>query len=118
MCKQLYLSKVTTVHALEKVLGTMESVRPSTPLAALHYRSLQRQLLKAEGDRVRLHIDNRAACSYIRRQGGTKSSILSTEACSLWQEAFKKNITILTPHWLSSKDNASPDFLSRNDLDQ
>ena len=216
MCKQLYFSKVTIVHVLEKVLGTMESVRPSTPLAALHYRSLQRQLLKAKcggrrpsqsvyvnvkslhelkwwcsdsgfpsnctaplreleptihiwtdsnmerggacssrgdfyqrswedndlqddphiafletrsakegvlalanvGDRVRLHIDNVAACAYIRRQGGTKSSILSTEACSLWQEAFKKNITILTPHWLSSKDNASADFLSRNDLDQ
>ena len=37
MCKQLYFSKVTTVHVLEKVLGTMESVRPSTPLAALQY---------------------------------------------------------------------------------
>ena len=26
-----------SVHALESLLGTMESVRPSTPLAALHY---------------------------------------------------------------------------------
>ena len=37
-----------TVHNAEKLLGLMESVRPVTPLAALHYRALQKQLLLAK----------------------------------------------------------------------
>ena len=40
--------KVVSVHNAEKILGTMESVRPVTPLCALHYRTLQKQLLKAK----------------------------------------------------------------------
>ena len=36
------------VLQLERMLGYMESVRPVTPLAALHYRSIQRQLIAAK----------------------------------------------------------------------
>ena len=36
------------VHDLEKLLGTMESVRLCTYLAALHYRYLQKQLIIAK----------------------------------------------------------------------
>ena len=37
-----------TVHEAEKLLGLMESMRPVTPLAAYHFRSLQKQLLLAK----------------------------------------------------------------------
>ena len=37
-----------TVHNLEKLIGLMESVRPVTISAALHYRGLQKQLLTAK----------------------------------------------------------------------
>ena len=42
------LSQNISVHECERLLGYMESVRPVTPLAALHYRPIQRQLLKAK----------------------------------------------------------------------
>ena len=42
------VAKVVSVHDAERILGTMESVRPVTPLCALHYRALQKQLLKAK----------------------------------------------------------------------
>ena len=74
--------------------------------------------LASPGDRVRLHLDSTTACSYIRRQGGTRSLSLSKEACLLWEQAVSNNITLLTPHWLSSKDNAEADFLARNRLSQ
>jgi hypothetical protein len=45
MCKVALQSGHVTVHNLEKLLGTMESVRPCTPLAALNYSSLQGQLI-------------------------------------------------------------------------
>ena len=202
-----------SVHNLEKLLGTMESVRPATRLAALHYRSLQRQLISAKrfgrrpgkiialsqksilnlqwwvsetgfagncsspiregdptldiwsdanltmggarssrgefiqrawnkeelssnphinvlevraareglalsqpGDIVRLHLDNRTACAYIRKQGGTRSPLLSREACLLWDESLARDVTLLAPHWLSTKDNVEADFLSRNEM--
>ena len=37
-----------TVHSMEKLLGLMESVWPATPLAALHYCSVQKLLLKTK----------------------------------------------------------------------
>ena len=37
-----------TVHDLERLLGRMESVRPVTPMAAVWYRSLQKQLSRAK----------------------------------------------------------------------
>ena len=185
-CMKILSAGSSTVLGLEKLLGTLESVRPAVPLAALNLRSLQKQLLLAKkfdriaskvitiskesslelswwikkfpinctapirelqptvqiysdanllmggshcsrgkflqrawskeelsqdlhinlleiraarealalaepGDLVRLHIDSRTAASYIRRQGGTKSSLLSAEACQLWREAVSKS---------------------------
>ena len=40
--------KIVSVHNAERILGTMEFVWPVTPLRALHYRALQKQLLKAK----------------------------------------------------------------------
>ena len=48
MCAKAMAEGVIMVHDAEKLLGTMESVRPVTPLAALRYRPLQRQLLRAK----------------------------------------------------------------------
>ena len=48
MAKNLMKTGFVTVHDAEQILGTMESVRPVTPLCALHYRSLQKQLLRAK----------------------------------------------------------------------
>ena len=216
MCKTAMKSGIVTVHDAERMLGTMESVRPVTPLAALRYRSLQKQLLRTKvhirrpkqiiylsaktisslawwvspagfagnasapirelpptvevwtdanlirggghnsrgdftqrhwsaddlandasinlletraareavialtvpGDRARLHIDNKTAAAYIRCQGGTKSSVLSQEACLLWEEAASKDVTLLTPHWIPTGENISADFLSRHDVSQ
>ena len=212
-CYEILVSGSSTVLGLEKLLGTLESVRPAVPLAALNFRLLQKQLLFAKkfdrvaskviiiskessreltwwikefssnctapireleptvqiysdanllmggshcsrgkflqrawsqeelsqdlhinlleiraarealalaepGDLVRLHIDSRTAASYIRRQGGTKSSLLSTEACQLWREAVSRNLTLLTPHWLSTTENVMADFLSRHEMGQ
>ena len=39
---------VVSVHDAERILGTMESVRPVIPLCALHYRAFQKQLLKVK----------------------------------------------------------------------
>ena len=198
---------------LERIIGTMESVRPAVSLAALHYRNLQRQLLFAKnplripnkiiflskeslkdlawwismdgfaanakspirellptldiwsdanlsgggahcsrgnfhqrlwseeeikmnhhinlleiraareglklaspGDLVRLHIDSQTAAAYIKKQGGTRSKLLCQEACQLWREALSRNLTLLTPHWLSTKENVVADYLSRNNV--
>ena len=208
MCRHLLSAQWGSVLELEKLIGTMESVKPATPLAALHYRALQYQLLTAKqgtrdpnktvslsqqslqdlewwtspdgfqgncsapireleptvqvwsdsnlvmggahnsrgefqqrpwteeecnmhinqleiraarealsltrpGDRVRLHIDSKTATTYIRKQGGTKSSVLCQEALLLWTESIDRGVTLLTPHWLSTSDNCMADFLSR-----
>ena len=42
------VARIVSVHDAERILGTMESVWPVTPLCALHYRALQKQLLKAK----------------------------------------------------------------------
>ena len=47
-CRKALQDGFISVHNLGKLLGTMESVRPATKLAALHYRSLQRQLISAK----------------------------------------------------------------------
>lgn len=212
-CRTALTSGFISVHDAERMLGLMESVRPVTPLAALHYRSVQKQLLRAKsvvrrpgqiiflsrksllslswwvspsgfagnssapirelpptveiwtdankdrggghnsrgdfvqrtwsqdekdlhinlletraaresiaqlaqpGDRVRLHIDNRTAAAYIRRQGGTKSSSVSQEACLLWKDAVDRDIVLLNPHWIPTGENVLADFLSRHDMD-
>ena len=70
------------------------------------------------GDRVRINIDSRTATAYIRKQSGTLSQELSAEACELWRIAVSRNTTILSPVWLSTKDNVMADFLSRHSLRQ
>ena len=203
-----------TVHQGEKILGQMESVRPVTPFAALHYRALQKQILKAKfpvripskiifltqhskmnlhwwakdsgfpsnctanlreptltihiwsdasmegsgshtsrgqfqqrtwteeelsedpsinllelraakeaverfavpGDLVRLHVDSRVAASYLRKQGGTRSDVLSREACLLWDTLESREIFLLTPHWVSTSENTRADFLTRHSM--
>ena len=73
--------------------------------------------LTQPGDIVRLYVDNQTACSYIARQGGTRSTMLCQEACDLWNIAIEKIISFLTPHWVSTKSNTGADFLSRHQLD-
>ena len=40
-CRNLAKDWVLSVHDAEHILGIMESVRPVTPLCAMHYRSFQ-----------------------------------------------------------------------------
>ena len=47
LCSKLLNGKCT-VLSLERTIGTIESVRPAVKFAALYYRSLQYQLLKAK----------------------------------------------------------------------
>ena len=49
ICKKALVSTKITVHDCERMLGKMESVRPSSNYAALRYRSIQRQLLITKG---------------------------------------------------------------------
>ena len=72
--------------------------------------------LAVPGNVVRFYLDNMTAQAYIRKMGGTCSSSLHTESLVLWQDAIRRNITILPPHWLSSEENAEADFLSRHSL--
>ena len=46
--KTTLVEKSVSVHNAERLLGLMESVRPVVPLAAFHYRGLQKQLLKTK----------------------------------------------------------------------
>ena len=213
MCSKPLLNGKCSLLSLEKIIGTIESVRPSVQFAALYYRSLQCQLLHAKrrkrdpnkiiilsqksrtelqwwtsstgfatnctspirepqptlniwsdanptmggshcsrgkfqqrewigeevgqhinflelraareslalakpGDIVRLHLDNKTACAYIRKIGGTRSRLLNHEACQLWREVIARKIILLSPQWLSSNQNMEADFLSRNNLHQ
>ena len=68
--------------------------------------------LAVEGDVIRLYLDSQVAASYIRRQGGTKSDAMSWEACKLWELVQQKKVSLVTPHWISTKDNCSADLLS------
>ena len=49
-------------------------------------------------DRARLHLDNKTAVYYIRKQGGTRSSVLRGEACLLRKESIQRGIILLNPH--------------------
>ena len=214
MAYSAFVKKFITVHNAERLLGVMESVRPVTPLAALNYRSFQRQLLIAKrgfrdpsklislsskslgnlkwwisdsgfrmnntahlrelqpnvciwtdasmlmagahssrgenfqrqwtkeemlenpsinllelraakegilnltrpGDVVRVYIDNFTACRYLHRQGGTRSLPLCQEACDTWFRAEERNVTLLSPAWISTEENVGADFLSRHNI--
>ena len=58
-------------------------------------------------DRARLHLDNKTAVYYIRKQGGTRSSVLRGEACLLQKESIQRGIILLNPHQLAMSDNVS-----------
>ena len=47
-CRNVMKAGIVTVHDAEHILSTMESVRPVTPLCAMHYRAFQKQLLRAK----------------------------------------------------------------------
>ena len=72
--------------------------------------------LAEDGDAVQLYIDNTSACAYIRKLGGTRSTLLMQESMELWRECLARNITILPPRWLASEENFQADFLSRHSL--
>ena len=212
ICSKILLTGNCKLLDMERLIGTIESVRPAVKYAALYYRSLQSQLLRAKkgkrdpnkiiilsqssreelqwwispngfqancsspirelqptvniwdanlemggshcsrgnfqqreweeeeldlhinflelraareslslakpGDQVRLHLDNKTAVAYIMRMGGTRSSLLNSEACLMWKEAIALKINLLSPVWLSTKENMEADFLSRNNLHQ
>ena len=65
-----------------------------------------------EGDVIQLHLDNKVACAYIRKQGGTKSNDLSQEACELWDQIQSQKIQLLAPHWITTQENVKADYLS------
>ena len=98
---------------------TREELKSNPHINLLEIRAAKESLsLARPGDRVRINIDSRTAAAYIRKQGGTLSPELSTEACELWRLAVSRNLTILSPVWLSTKDNIMADFLSRHSLRQ
>ena len=96
----------------------LESERDTAHINLLELRAARLSLreLASPGDIVRFHLDNIMAIAYIRKLGGTHSSILSAESRKLWLYAIQRNITILPPHWLSSEDNVEANFLSRHNM--
>ena len=65
---------------------------------------------------VQLHLDNITAIAFIRRMGGTRSLSLCKESHLFWHQSIRRNITIISPHWLSTSENTKVDFLSRHTL--
>ena len=49
LCRKALDDSFISAHNCERLLGKMESVRPATKLAALHYRPIQKQLLSSAG---------------------------------------------------------------------
>ena len=48
VCKEAMKTGVFSVHTAEIMIGLMESIRPVSPMAALCYRPIQKQLLLAK----------------------------------------------------------------------
>ena len=66
-CRNVMNAGIVTVHDTERILGTMESMRPVTPLCALHYRAFQKQLLRAKASARRpkqvIHLSSKTIAS-------------------------------------------------------
>ena len=99
-------------------LGSPEEIESDPHINLLELRAAKEGLLNlaSPGDRVRLFIDSTTAVYYVKKQGGTHSHYLAAEAISLWEEANSFGVEILTPHWISTSDNASADFLTRHSI--
>ena len=67
-------------------------------LRAAQYTLLQ---LACPGDVLQLHLDNTTAIAYIRKMGGTYSPFLYQESHLLWCQAIRRNLTLLSPLWIS-----------------
>ena len=90
-----------------------------THINILELRAAKEAIAKfaLRGDICCLHIDNKVAVVYISKQGGTKSSALTWEACQLWEIVQQRGTTLITPHWISTKHNSTADFLTRHNLE-
>ena len=89
-----------TVHNAEKILGQIESVRPLTVLATLHYRGLQRQLLQAKvADRIPskiIYLSQRSKADLIwwASENGFKANCVASlrepnPTLDIWSDASK-----------------------------
>ena len=113
-----YAGGATNDKGLSSQHPWSESERDKAHINLLELRAARLSLgeLASPGNIVRFHLDNITAIAYIRKLGGTRSSILSAKSRKLWLYAIQQNITILPPHWLSSEDNVEADFLSRHNM--
>ena len=80
-----------------------------TVLKALRMISSQ-----VEGEHIQFLIDNRTACCYINKQGGTKSVRMNTLASRVWRVAETHNIHV-SAMFIKGKNNVIADMLSRHD---
>ena len=76
-------------------------------------KALRQMTTIKEGDHVQFLIDNRTACCYINRQGGTKSVRLNTIARRVWLLAEQMQLT-LSAAYIKGENNVIADMLSRS----
>ena len=98
---------------------TQEELESDLHINLLELRAAKEALLKfaTGGDIIRLHLDNKVASCYILKQGGTRSTLLSQEACELWEGLISRGAQLLAPHWIPSAENVEADFLSRHKIE-
>ena len=67
------------------------------------------QELVDPGETIQPDLDKVSACSYIRKMGGTCSSVFCTESPKLWNESIQREVTVLPQLLLTSADNIEAD---------
>ena len=77
-------------------------------------KTLQYLANSKHGSHIRFMIDNKTACAYITKQGGTKSIRLNTLAQRINRLAEDNNIT-LTATFIKGQSNVVADILSRTE---
>jgi hypothetical protein len=65
-----------------------------------------------QNKKLQIRTDNMTALSYVLRAGGKKEN-LNMLAREIWKIVLEKNITLLKPYWIPSKENCFSDGLSR-----
>ena len=77
-------------------------------------KALRLVILLVKGDHVQFLIDNRTACCYINKQGGTKSVRMNTIARRVWllAESHKLHVSAV---FIKGQNNVIADMLSRRD---